>query len=362
VFRISSRLVAVLAASVAIGSACGGSSVDDPFLRPLDAARATRLPSVYPQSHPVQLSSYQTPADGPTPAEPLLPTPAGAPCGPPCEPCAPCCGECIGNWWDNTQFSFGGESFKTFDPEASAGLVGSFNTGFHLFREVRGQFGFSYGVYDFEGRQFFNNSAAEVQGFLTYGVYRRSDVNAGRRVSWGLVNDVLMASEWGALANNLGVTQWRGIVGYATNPWNEFGLWTAIFGTDDEEYFQVSVIRPSQQYNVFWRHNFDFGGQSMLYFGALDGGSNCSWVFGLLGQAPLTDYLGLYGSFVFAQPGDARGRVFGPGNAGAQRQEWDFTFGLTWFVGGKSVSRTVSGQEGLPLLPVANNGSMLLTN
>jgi hypothetical protein len=222
----------------------------------------------------------------------------------------------------------------------SAGLVGSLNTGFHLWREVRGQFGASLGVYDFAEN-------AEVQGFFTYGVYRRSDVNAGRRVSWGLVGDCMLTSDWGSLWDDLAVTQWRGIIGYATSPWNELGLWGAFFGTGDER--QIPLIRPSQQYNAFWRHNFDFGGQSMLYVGALDGGSVCSWVFGLLGQAPLTDYLGLYGNFVFAQ-----------GDGGAQ--EWDFTFGLTWFVGGKSVSRTVSGQKGLPLLPVANNGSMLLTN
>jgi hypothetical protein len=34
---------------------------------------------------------------------------------------------------------------------------------------------------------------------------------------------------------------------------------------------------------------------------------------------------------------------------------------LTFYLGGKSVSPNISGRQGLPLLPVANNGSLLIT-
>ena len=150
----------------------------------------------------------------------------------------------------------------------------------------------------------------------------------------------------------------RGIVGYATSEWNEFGFWGAFHTTTDNSVGGIAPppVRAMNQYNVYWRHNFDFGGQSMLYLGGNDPADLGSWQFGFLGQAPLNDALALYGNFVFAQPGSATGAV------GSNEQEWAFGAGVTYYFGGKSVSPTVSGHKGLPLLPVANNGSFLITN
>jgi hypothetical protein len=296
------------------------------------------------------------------------PAPAGA--WGSCDTCCDTCCNDVGTWRDNTLFSFGGEAYKSlgdtfpapvFDADYmnSAGLVGTFNTGFALWslERVRGQIGGSYGVYDFKGRDTASFSSSEQQTFLTLGVYKRSDVSYDDRLAWGAVYDQFWAHQWGRNASELYVGQVRGLLGWATSEWNEFGVWAAFRTTSDSSVFGVAPpVRAQNQYNFFWRHNFDFGGQTMLYIGGHDPADIGSWLFGALGQAPLNDYLGLYGNFVFSQPSSATGIV------GSNEQEWAFGAGLTYYFGGKAASPNVSGPQGLPLLPVANNGSFLITN
>ncbi len=277
----------------------------------------------------------------------------------------------VGTWRDNTLFWFGGEAYKSFGDTAqppgvatgfmnSAGLVGGFNTGFALFdgSPIRGQVGASYGAYDLKGRDTISQSSSEQQTFITAGVYKRSDILADDRVSWGLVYDQFWAHQWGIFASELYVGQVRGIAGYAVNQHHEFGVWGAFRSTGDNSVGPTSAlpVRAMNQYNVYWRYNWDFGGQTMLYVGGHDPADFGSWLFGLLGQAPLSDSTALYGNFTYAFPGSATGAV------GANELEWNFGLGLVYSWGGKAVSRTVSGQQGLPLLPVANNGSFLITN
>ena len=281
-----------------------------------------------------------------------------------------CCGD-VGTWRDNTLFWFGGEAYKSFGDTAqppgvatgfmnSAGLVGGFNTGFALLdgSPIRGQVGASYGAYDLKGRDTISQSSSEQQTFITVGVYKRSDILADDRISWGLVYDQFWAHQWGLFASELYVGQVRGIAGYAVNQHHEFGVWGTFRSTGDNSVGPLSSLplRAMNQYNVYWRYNWDFGGQTMLYVGGHDPADIGSWLFGLLGQAPLSDNTALYGNFTYAFPGSATGAV------GANELEWNFGLGLVYSWGGKAVSTTVSGQQGLPLLPVANNGSFLITN
>lgn len=57
------------------------------------------------------------------------------------------------------------------------------------------------------------------------------------------------------------------------------------------------------QANVYWRHNYDFGGQTMAYVGGVDSADVGSWLVGVLGQAPLSDTISLYSNVTFAFPG-----------------------------------------------------------
>ena len=77
--------------------------------------------------------------------------------------------------------------------------------------------------------------------------------------------------------------------------------------------------------------------------------------------------MSLYGNFVCALLSSVAG---GLGNllaapvpaVGASELQWNASFGLMYSFGGKAYSPTVSGQQGLPPLPVVNNSSFLITN
>ena len=281
-----------------------------------------------------------------------------------------CCTD-FGTWRDNTVLLIGGEAFKSLGDTAppgtlddgwmnSAGFVGGFNTGFQLIPDspIRGQIGASYGVYDLKGRDSAAFSSAEQQTFLTMGVSKRSDVLHGDQLSWGLVYDQLWDHQYGLFAGELYVGQVRGLIGWAIDDFNELGVWGAFRTTGDNS---VSGITPPparalNQYNVFWRHNYNFGGQTMLWVGGNDPADIGSWLLGTYGQAPLNDYLSLYGNFTFSFPGSATGVV------GSNEELWAFGAGLVYSLGGKSFRPSVSGPQGLPLIPVANNGTFLITN
>ncbi len=288
-----------------------------------------------------------------------------------------CCCEGFGTWRENTLVWFGGEAYKSlgdFTPPAafvagymdSAGFVGGFNTGFQLIEDspIRGQVGASYGVYDLKGRDTVSQSSSEQQTFITLGVSKRSDVLHGDQLSWGLVYDQFWAHQWGLIAGELYVGQVRGLVGWAVDDYNEFGVWGAFRTTGDNSVSPdvgvltapIQPVRAMNQYNVFWRRYYDFGGQTMIWLGGNDPADVGSWLVGALGQAPLNDYVSLYGNFTFSLPGSATGVV------GSNEEMWAFGVGLSYSFGGKADNRSVSGRQGLPLMPVANNGSFLITN
>ncbi|MEX2112589.1 MAG: DUF6666 family protein [Pirellulales bacterium] len=268
----------------------------------------------------------------------------------------------FGTWWDNTLVSFGGEAFKSlgdfyfsgpfaFASTNSSGVVGSVNSAFQLLEgsPVRGQIGASYGIYDFKGRETVSRNEPEQQLFVTLGVSKRSDVLHDDRLSWGIVWDQLAAFNWGALSRDETLGQVRSLVGWAVGPRDEIGFWGA-YGVLETSFH----LRAANQSNLFWRHNYDFGGQTMLWFGG-NTVADASWLVGSFGEAPLSNALALYGNFTFSIPGASASPW------GSVEELWAFGAGLTYYFGAKSVRPSVSGRQGLPLLPVANNGTFLPT-
>ena len=283
-----------------------------------------------------------------------------------CDRCEENCGDCLGTWIDNTQVWLGGESYKGLGETtqlpgfqtgfmASAGPVAGFNTGFGLGdSRVRGQLGASFGLYDLKGRDTTQASSLETQYYITAGFYQRSDVSAGENVSWAIVYDQFFGHNWGMAANELAVGQIRSLVGYAVTDWMEFGVWSTIHTNTTGTSF--GPFRAMNQGNFYVKNSYDFGGTTMFYAGAVDPADVASWQLGFLGVAPLNDRLSLYGNYVYSFPGSATGVV------GSNEYLWAFSAGLAYSFGGKAVARNISGQQGLPLLPVANNGSLLITN
>jgi hypothetical protein len=289
-----------------------------------------------------------------------------------------CC-DCLGNWCDNTTFFAGGDDYKSIGDRltninggtgsltSSFGLVSGFNTGFALGdSDLRGQFGGSYGVYDLKGRLGIvpHANQNEQQEIVTAGVYERGDMQHGCDPwSYGVVCDAYFADNWGINANSISLGQLRGIVGYALDPCTEIGTWGTARLWDDRAAVTVAgapgvkrEIHAANQLNGYIRRNTAFGGSFMLYAGAFDRSDIESWQFGLAGEAPLSCTCSLYGNFDYAGPSASAGP------RGSGEEQFDVQFGIVYYFGGKAVSPSVTGQRGLPLLDVANNGSFMITD
>lgn len=292
-----------------------------------------------------------------------------------------CGDECVGNWRDNTQVWVGADAYKSIGDQGmpgffplpfaignSFGAVTGFNTGLALGdSRVRAQVGASYGVYDWKGRMTVapaQNDSGEQQTYVTFGFYKRSDVCCDDRISWGVVYDQFFGHQWGWAANEVYLSQLRAIAGYAINECNELGVWGTFNTNNDTVNLGFPIGPPASQFNVramnqanaYWKHNWAFGADSTMYMGAFDNANVASWQFGMLNTAPLSHSVSLFGNFTYVVPGSATGLV------GAAEEQWNASVGLVYYLGGKAVNKTVSGNKGLALLPVANNGSFLITN
>ena len=277
-----------------------------------------------------------------------------------------CACDCIGNWWDNTTIFLAGDGWKGVG-EIPAGGYGNnfglrtgFNTGLGIGESnLRAQIGGSVGFYDFRGRSLGDgdNTEVETQLFLTTGVFKRSDIACGDAWAYGVVWDLMNDNNYGVGGDDLTLSQFRGQLGYAVNECNEIGVWGAVRASDDD--WSVSrgaprtQLRTVNQGNVFWHHNWQFGADTTVYGGVADGLSQGT--FGLLGNAPLSNSVALFGGFNYYAPSATAGQP------GATEEFWNVTFGIAWYPGAKAVNHTVSGWKGMPLLDVANNGTFQAT-
>src|SRR5262245_56598469 len=226
------------------------------------------------------------------------------------------------------------------------------------------QLGGSVGVYNFSGTNFHltHQDEATPQGFVTYGFFRKA--NEQSNFSGAVVQDWMFDSNFGVLAQNPTLAQWRGQLGYALGPWNELGVWTSWRGQGDTRVVPGSgptAWRPVQQLNAYWHHKWQSGGaDSWLWFGVPDhdrlvgGGSLGDYLVGALASCPLSDYMMLYSQITYMHPSAA------PGPGGAGEEAWNFTIGLAYFHARNARTATVAGQCWLPQLPVASNGSFLV--
>ncbi|MBI1902749.1 MAG: hypothetical protein HYS13_16750 [Planctomycetia bacterium] len=230
--------------------------------------------------------------------------------------------------------------------------------------DVRGHVGASYGIYDYHGRNGAGlgaDSSSEEQVFITLSAYRRASGCCDDRYSWAVAYDYLHDDDYGVELNGqaIDISQVRFLVGYMTNPCNEFGVWGA-FGVEDEPYvnqFGLGEVEAQDQLNAYWRRYSSCGGETMVYVGIADPNFESAvlnlnrdnelseWVIGVRGIAPLTCNVGLFGGFHYVIP-SASGAGMSLVNQRAHEEEnWNVTFGIM----------AVRGCN-LPLLPVADNG------
>lgn len=362
---VSSLMLSLLLATLA-PAARGqgmGPSYDSPSLLPLpdaiqlrDTSASLALPAgdAAPGesiTQPVSPDAYRPPADG---------YPYGE--------MSPACDQCPRH---GLVAFLGYDSWRgpVDDSWANNGIHKGANFGTHLgpfsdWTGFGGQIGGSVGVYDWSGTEYriANQDVAEVQGFLTYGLFRKA--NDETRWSASLVQDWMFNYNYGALSQRPTLAQWRWQLGYATDAWNEWGFWGTKDGgtvTRDVAGYGIRTYKSIDQLNVYQHHKWAAGGaDTWLWVGVpersrLSGDHTLGdYQVGALINAPLGDRIGFYSLVTYMHPSAS------PGPAASLDEMWNFSIGLTFYPYGSARTSTVAGQCWMPQLPVANNGTFLV--
>ena len=341
--------LAALGATIALGSACLGA--EGTYFKTVDT-ESIMIPSEDNSVLPASCESSSKCSDG------IASDSEGLSCNKQLRFNNNACGCDCGNWRQNLVGFSGAEAFKTLadsDYPNNAGFVNGLNTSFKLGgSKIRAQAGGSLGVYDLKGRDFGpNRNQTENQIFLTTGLYKRSNICAGDRLSWGLVYDQLFDHQHGLFTDDIYLGQIRGITGIALNQTDEVGFWGTAHTNRFTGRFATSY-QSINQYNLYWAHNYQFGARTMFYAGIADKASVGSWTSGAQLLAPISNRLSVYGNSAFMFPSSANGFV------GSNELLWAMGCGLSYSFGGKAVSRNISGSCGMPLQSVANNGTFMV--
>ena len=277
-----------------------------------------------------------------------------------------CCCDGIGTWWDNSLIFFAGDGWSNRVDNSQNNNFGfrtGINTGFALsdHSSIRGQIGASYAGYDFHGRDESSRpgaemSAIEEQAFVTAGFYKPSYICEGDRTNWGAVYDVMFTDNFGEHADEIILSQLRGQWGYALDEYNEVGVWGALRLDNDFAPSFGDTVTPMDQVSAYWRHIWSRGGVTSIYLGGADDPGEI--VFGLTGHIPLSDCVAGFGNVHYILPSTSGGDLHNNGYSDSFSEEtWNITFGIVYYPGGKAVRDNVSSNPGLPLVPLADNGT-----
>ena len=114
------------------------------------------------------------------------------------------------------------------------------------------------------------------------------------------------------------------------------------------------------QVHGFWTRNWESGSEtSMALVLAEDPGE---FGFALDAITPLNSHLALYANALYITPSTSAGDTDPNGVDNSYSEEtWNITFGLVFYPGAKARSKNISGPCNLPLMPVADNGSFMVS-
>jgi hypothetical protein len=226
------------------------------------------------------------------------------------------------------------------------------------------QAGASVGVFDWAGTDYriAKNNAAETQGFITYGLYRKPDENS--RWNAAIVHDWMLNNNFGVFAASPLLSQLRMQLGYAMSASNELGIWGAVrTGTDSRivPHFGSTTWRSVNQISAYWRHKWSYGGPDTTISVGLPeqtrlagGGSLGDYLITLAANAPLSDAVSLYANVTYMHQSASLGAI------GSNDEAWNFSIGIAVYPRRNARFTTIAGQRWMPQMPVANNGSFLV--
>jgi hypothetical protein len=266
---------------------------------------------------------------------------------------------------------FGYDSWRGFSDGTwqHNGLHAGANIGTRLgqFSDLTGiglQLGGSAGVYDWSGADYrvSANDQSLIQGFLTYGLFRRASENS--RWSAAVVHDWMITENFSVFAEDPTLSQLRWQFGYALSPANEIGLWGAwrtSSDTIDVPDFGPVSWRAVNHVSAFWHYKWSPGGaDTVISLGLpehdrLAGDASLGdYLVSASANVPLNERVALYSLITYLHPSAS------PGTQGAKEDSWAFVIGVSYSHRGYARSHTVAGRQWMPLLPVANNGFFLV--
>jgi hypothetical protein len=190
----------------------------------------------------------------------------------------------------------------------------------------------------------------------------------------------MVTSNFGVFGSSPMLSQFRFQVAWATNDYNQVGLWSTI--QDQTANRATGALgtpvsyRAIDQLNLFWDHQFGASGAvSRLYIGTPlgnrlaqtpngfpvggTGGTLGALILGSNWTVPINDRVSLYANGMYMAP-SARPGISGSGAAASAQEFWDVSFGVSFSPRGNARSRNIAGRTWLPYLPVANNSSFLV--
>lgn len=252
---------------------------------------------------------YEDPTQGTYYAEPI------------CDQCNAMCDEChpqsCGTWFDGLELFAGLDGSKQpqdFGVNAHFGGRLHANWGIPVFQDsgIGIQIGTAVTQSDHAVAvtEALEGSSSRTQSFITAGVFQRSCSGW----NWGVVYDYLYEDDYDMVS----LSQIRGTISYELNECNEVGFigMAPLNGADVDWAGNALYLRPLAQGRFFWRHWWQSGVQTTTWLGMSEshGQDNAALgagvetgevlVFGADFQAPLNDYLALYGEANFVTPAD----------------------------------------------------------
>lgn len=217
------------------------------------------------------------------------------------------------------------------------------------------QAGVSYGLYDWAGRGSALNGHSgtlQQQLFFTAAVYRLTPCENGLNLAAAF--DLNYNRRMGVFGLNATFSQARAQIGYLVDGTDEYGIWGTIdTNTAHEKTQEVSVkFRAISQANLFWRHYFCMGAESMVWIGMpykkslMFSGRAGSFLAGFSLRTPVTEVLSLA----------CHGSYMGPRSHGTSRKFQNYAanicVGLVYAFGTGCADET-------PYLPLADNSSFI---
>ncbi len=215
------------------------------------------------------------------------------------------------------------------------------------------QGGWSYGVYDWDGRGSTNSKSLQQEAFFTVGFFHKTPNVSG--INAGLVYDWSVNAKAGVFGLDPTMGQVRGQIGYLLRGKNEFGLWSS-YGTNTahKSYAGIPVdFRAISQVNAFWRHLFKNGGETMLWGGTpyrkglmFESGRPGSYIIGASFKAPLCRFLSIEGHGMYM------GATSSSAFSESKNYAANVSLGLTYSFGGKKPGAR-------PYMSLANNSNFI---